>query len=395
MLIKNCSGFLFAVSLLQFVIIVSLLYKLYDHSALLTEKISDKAVTVESFNALPLVNSLQPSVNNNAIGIGISSSLHSVRAQSSVININCPTEASVKVANATFQRDWNSLSSFRGAAVSLLLHAPGWFQRRYTMMIQNTHNNIPDDWVIQVFYTGAGQSLNGITINPGLNRLIASGRLRLTVIPKEVLAVKKKRFELMTELWIWQNMLSDRILLFGGGSVICSNSPHSINDFTHYDYIGTPWSAYKGVGGDGGISIRNRKLMVKIIEYALNRVPSDKRKFAYKEWGQEDHFFISTLLEMKKKNLVDWDKLVIATKNQSMTFGANGGYYNNDNWVVEGTLPDVPFKERDKFMSLCPEMKMFYPSLHDPNCFGASPDSEKCAKSICALKPRTERRGGC
>ena len=31
----------------------------------------------------------------------------------------------------------------------------------------------------------------------------------------------------------------------------------------------------------------------------------------------------------------------------------------------------------------------------DPNCFGAQPDGPKCAKSICALKNRSERRGGC
>ena len=60
-----------------------------------------------------------------------------------------------------------------------------------------------------------------------------------------------------------------------------------------------------------------------------------------------------------------------------------------------GTLPSVTFEERDKFMKLCPEMKIFYPSLHDPGCFGAQPDGERCKKTICALKNRSERRGGC
>ena len=38
---------------------------------------------------------------------------------------------------------------------------------------------------------------------------------------------------------------------------------------------------------------------------------------------------------------------------------------------------------------------MFYPAMHDPNCFGAVPNGEKCALSICALRPKEQRRGGC
>ena len=96
---------------------------------------------------------------------------------------------------------------------------------------------------------------------------------------------------------------------------------------------------------------------------------------------------------MQKKGLIP--NLRIASKNESMKFQAIGSMYNNDVFSVSGTIPGVPFAERDKFLTLCPEIKMFYPALHDPNCFGASPDPEGCAKSICALKPKTERRGGC
>lgn len=293
-------------------------------------------------------------------------------------------------------QDWHSLSKPKGVAVTILLHAPTWFQRRYTMMIQNTHENIPDDWLIQVYYTGFGQSLMGVEINRGIKRLIDSGRVRLVVIPPEVLKVKKKKFELMTELWIWQNMMAEKVLLFGGTSVICSNSPRNINQFVQFDYIGAPWNAYKGFGGDGGISIRSRSWMVKVIQYELSKYESEEQKLTvYKKWGQEDHFFMSRIVEMQKKNLPGIETIKLATKNDTQSFAAIGGIYNNDVWAVAGTLPDVPFKERDKFLQLCPEIKMFYPSLHDPGCFGASPDTDKCAASICALRPREQRKGGC
>jgi hypothetical protein len=292
--------------------------------------------------------------------------------------------------------DWTKFESPKGVAITLMLHTPAWFQRRYTMMVQNAHENIPDDWVIQIFYTGEGQSLKGLQMNRGIQKLIDIGRVRLTVIPHELFQAKKRKIELITDLWLWQNVLAEKVLVFGGTAVICSNSPQKIENFQDFDFIGAPWNAFKGIGGDGGISIRSRSWMIKAIEYELGKhTDPQTRETAYKKWGQEDHFFVSRLLEMKKKGLPGTDTLRISTRNESMSFSAVGSWYSDDVWAVNGIVPDIPFKERDKFLQLCPEMKMFYPSLHDPSCFGASPDGEKCALSICALKPKTERRGGC
>lgn len=319
-----------------------------------------------------------------------------LQQSSSTVNVNNDTTVS--------QTDETSLLSMSrnvtnkkpaGVAVTMMLHAPTWFQRRYSMMVLNVHNNIPDDWVIQIFYTAQGQSQAGVDINRAIGRLVGKGRVVLTTIPEEVLAVKRKRFELMTELWIWENMVAEKVLLFGGGTVICSNSPKTITDFLQYDYIGAPWNAFKGIGGDGSISVRSKSLMIDAINYEYSKYSDSKLKMsAYKNWGQEDHFFISRIIEMNKKG-IGKTNVRLATKNETMQFAGIGGIYNSDIFAVSGTLPDIPFPDRDKFLALCPEIKMFYPSLHDPNCFGAQPDGEKCAKSICALKPKTERKGGC
>lgn len=282
---------------------------------------------------------------------------------------------------------------YAGAAVFLNLHQPKWFQRRYSMMIQNVNNNLPDDWVIQIFWTGEGSSKAGIDLNRGLQRFIDSGRLILTMIPKKVWNFKRKRFQLMVEPWIWENMLADKVLVFGGTCVICSNSPLKVSNFSHLDYIGAPWDAHKGVGGDGSISLRNRKLMVQILHHELDKMPNQKdKREAYKSWGQEDHFFVSRLLRLQKQGLLE---ARVASREETLQFSAIGSAVNDDVFAVSGTLPSVTFSQRNKFMDLCPEMKIFYPALHDPHCFGASPDGEECAKSICALKPRSERKGGC
>jgi hypothetical protein len=287
-------------------------------------------------------------------------------------------------------------NKLNGVAVSLLLHQPTWFQLRYTMMIQNINANIPDDWKIQIFYVNQGTSKSGISINLGLKRFLKSGKLILTEIPEAMFKRKKRRIEFMLEPWIWQNMLADKVLIFGGTSVICSNSPLSLSNFTNFDYIGAPWDHFKGLGGDGEISFRNRNLMLKIIEnellsYHENENGKKNRDEAYKSWGREDEFFVSRIIAIQKKQ----PTLVInlATREDTLNFAAIGGALHENVFAVSGTIPLVPFDARNEFLSLCPEMKMFYPVLHDPNCFGAQVNGTKCAASICALQGN--HPGGC
>lgn len=121
-------------------------------------------------------------------------------------------------------------------------------------MIQNIHNNLPDNWKIQIFYTGRDGSQTGLDINPGIKRFIEDGHVILTLLPKEY--HKMRRMHLMLQPWLWTNMMADRVLMFGGGSVICSNSVYSISDFLQYDYIGAPWGLMRGIGGEGGTSIQ-------------------------------------------------------------------------------------------------------------------------------------------
>jgi len=264
-------------------------------------------------------------------------------------------------------------------------------------MVQNILNNLPRNWALQIFYSGEGQSAAGIELNKGLSRMIESGKVHLTLISKEALATHKKRFELMYHPWIWENMLADRVLVFGGNGVICSNSHQNISDYDQYAYIGGPWSSAKGgVGGDGGMSLRNRTLMLQVINYELAKHDHDpaKRAVAYKNWGQEDIFFVSRILEMQKKKLLP-SSIQLAPREATLKFSAIGSVAQEGVLVSSGTLPGLTDKERDVFIMSCPEIKMLYPALHNPACFGATPEKEKCAESICALRPKELHKGGC
>ena len=118
-------------------------------------------------------------------------------------------------------------------------------------------------WIVQIFYLPKNKMSMEGTSYPGIQKLVKKGNVVLTPIPDEFRKMKRK--ELMLQPWIWKNTLAERILIFGGNVVLCSNSLFELKDFDHFDYIGTPWLAEKGIGGDGGLSLRNRTLMLAVL----------------------------------------------------------------------------------------------------------------------------------
>ena len=137
--------------------------------------------------------------------------------------------------------------------------------------------------------------------------------------------------------------------------------------------------------------------MIRAIKYQLKHNGRER----------EDAFFVRTLLEMQNHN--NNNNSNIATKSDTERFGGLTFFRNNYNvtiikskatetigppLVASGTLPFLTYEIRDAFMTICPEIKMIFPSLHDPSCFGAKPNGEKCKKSICALRD-PPRKGGC
>ena len=50
---------------------------------------------------------------------------------------------------------------------------------------------------------------------------------------------------------------------------------------------------------------------------------------------------------------------------------------------ASGVLGHISDAARQKYIDYCPEMKMFYPSLHSPSCFGAEPNILECFKYLC------------
>ena len=100
---------------------------------------------------------------------------------------------------------------------------------------------------------------------------------------------------LMLQPWLWENMLADKVMLFGGNVVLCANSPNEIRKFLHFDYIGTPWSMLKGLGGEGDLSIRNRTKMLLVLK------DTPQKEILRAGTDREDVLFVKGLRKLQKE----------------------------------------------------------------------------------------------
>jgi hypothetical protein len=234
--------------------------------------------------------------------------------------------------------------------------------------------------------------------HPGLPRLLDQyqDRIIITDLPEHLQNIKQPNQRILLDTWFWESMVADQVLLFSGNGILCThgNTPERWETLVQFDYIGTPSHMFGRQGGDGSThSFRNRNLMLKALKFAPeNNIQVDP---------PEAHFFIKTLLKMKEmdSNL----NIRIATEEDTQWFG--GVQTTNSTvkghlrpipqppMVVSGTQAQLEFQHREDLLMVCPELKGIFPSLHEPACFGAHPNPEKCRASICALQDKLPSQG--
>ena len=297
--------------------------------------------------------------------------------------------------NAAQQQPKMSTKQWKGVAASLALRAPKWFHRRFTLMLQNILMNTPEDWAVQLIIQPEWWENEVMKLHRGMQTVLKHPRIVIVELPKQYWKYKPK--QIMTQRWFWEQMVSDKILMFSGNGVLCAHSIVTIDRFDGLDFCGAPSGYFKGVGGDSGThSIRSRKAMMEAIDYSKPGM----------DIGSESQFFVSTLHKMNKEKQGTYR---LATKNETILFagGAQLITVNNgtdqilrDNFEtfgpsfsMSGTGANLEYGVRESLLQICPEWKQIFPNLHSPHCFGASPNAEKCAASICALKPNRPKQG--
>eukprot|EP00934_Nitzschia_sp_Nitz4_P008158 Nitzschia sp. Nitz4//scaffold45_size130396//21794//22756//NITZ4_003433-RA/size130396-processed-gene-0.68-mRNA-1//1//CDS//3329552350//8148//frame0 len=263
-------------------------------------------------------------------------------------------------------------SPLPGVAATLMLKAPKWFHRRYTVMLHNALANIPPDWKVQVIVNEAWFRKDVLPFHPALNSTY--GRIIWSPIPPSMTKLKPKQIYKST--WFWETVAAENVLLFGGNGAMCANTHFRFQDWLHYDYIGTPWKHDYGRGGDGSThSFRHRSAMLAILE---------KHPVALEDDQLDYYYFLDHLSK---------DGYTVADKAATVAFGGIQEEPDVAPFLVSGTLGNVDWSTRDQFLSVCPELKTIFPSMHEPACFGAHPNPEKCRQSICALQEKIPPQG--
>lgn len=263
-----------------------------------------------------------------------------------------------------------------GVAVTLWLGSPKWFQNRYSMMLALVHAWLPPKWKIQVFYHPTNrmalQAINFI----GVRKLVDKGAVLLTPLPEDLL--KKKRKDILLSKWLWENVSGERVVTFGGTSVFCGNSPNKIEDFAQQlDYIGGPWSAFDGLGGDAGLTYRNRSFML-----ATSVALAQETGLSRRDTGKEDTEIASYWNDFLVMNRSIPFRLARRPQTNRWAMGDLNDATNLPFGAI-GTLGALNEKQRIEAIDFCPELKLFYPVLSHPSCFGAAPKPLDCFKALC------------
>lgn len=283
----------------------------------------------------------------------------------------CPLSSSVGTNLPPTSHALSHDTTYDGVAVALMLKRPFWYWKRYNVMMHNVLSNIPQTWALQLFvYDQFWNEVLGY--HRGLRRLVEHPRVHVHLLP-EYLKQKKPNVVLKNR-FVWEHAIADRVLIFNGDGVLCSNSQASWKDLEDLDYVGLPWD--KGVGGNGAtFSLRNRRGMLAAIEFT-------GRSSAV----SQDIFAVETLLAMNQRGF----NYRLADEDQQNLFGgthnlvdANGTVVADESWgplVISGTMGDLPQQARNWAMGKCPEIKQIFPSMHHPSCFGARPNPRLCAE---------------
>ena len=103
---------------------------------------------------------------------------------------------------------------------------------------------LDDEWRLTVFYGENEELIKDIPANK-----IKIGSVDLSGYN-----------DLLTTKWFWDQIPDDKILIFQHDSGLLKTG---ISKFLEWDWVGAPWK--ERAGGNGGLSIRSKKAMLKVI----------------------------------------------------------------------------------------------------------------------------------
>ncbi|KAH8802509.1 hypothetical protein F5884DRAFT_473592 [Xylogone sp. PMI_703] len=130
-------------------------------------------------------------------------------------------------------------------------------------------------------------------------RFVNSGHISIIALGEDVhFADSIAVSDFLTTPWVWEQLgPADHVLLFQADSILCSKSQRTADDFLMYDFVGAPLQGFWGEGFNGGLSLRNRNMMLDIIA-ASNFTAERQLPDAI---VVEDQWFYKKMVELPKR----------------------------------------------------------------------------------------------
>lgn len=133
-----------------------------------------------------------------------------------------------------------------------------------------------EDWPL-VIYTPA-ENFGSFSTSAALLRHQRSGRITIRSLAEGVYFPDWNSVsDFLTTPWLWKDLApAEHVLLFQSDSILCAASVRKVEDFFEYHLIGAPIHPMWGFGYNGGLSLRRRSTVLRVLnewEWAVNPHP--------------------------------------------------------------------------------------------------------------------------
>ncbi|KAK6582859.1 hypothetical protein PZA11_005267 [Diplocarpon coronariae] len=150
-------------------------------------------------------------------------------------------------------------------------------------------------WPILI-YTSA-ESMGMFASSAALSRYIKTRIIQLRILPQETLFTNSDSVnKFMTQPWLWESLAPvENVLIFQSDSMLCANAARSVDDFFEYDLVGAPIAEGRGTGYNGGLSLRKRKTILRVLE----NFDWEEEKQKGNENRFEDQYYYNRMNELR------------------------------------------------------------------------------------------------
>ncbi|KAL8894037.1 MAG: hypothetical protein Q9192_004684 [Flavoplaca navasiana] len=235
---------------------------------------------------------------------------------------------------------------YNGTKVALLMEERPI--KHLTPLLLHTIYVLPPEW--QLLYLGSAESVAQVNQSIAIQHHQTDGKLGLKVAPQNAsYDAKEQRNRLLTDVAFYKEYLpkAEWLLMHHADSILCANSPHDLNDWLKYDWVGAPWYNYGHWNGGGGLSLRRVSRIQQVLSFQSRQDDQDS----------EDKWLTDRIKVLPNVKLPKYE----AEKN----FAVEGVWDEKPMGIHVPSSSDVLLRDvwdnperRKQMLEYCPEIKM-------------------------------------